>query len=319
MDKKLKVLVTGATGFVGRYLVTFLESTGYDVRCAVRNRTTAVAYSSRDVAVIGEINDKTDWRTALSDVDVVIHLAGRAHVMNEKSADAESLYDAVNVNGTANLLDQLQGTKVKRLIYLSSVKVNGERTKPGERFTEESKCNPEDIYGRSKLKAEQAIWAKRAEAKIEYVVIRPPLVYGPNVKGNLATLVNVLRKGVPVPLGMVNNKRSLVSLQNLSRFIEVCIRHPDAANQVFFISDDEDVSTTYLVEQIGKALDKSIHNFPVPVAALRALGVLVGRGGAVDRLTGTLQVDISKGKKLLGWAPAISLGKGLELMIREQV
>ena len=262
--------------------------------------------------MIGEINDATDWSRALVDVNAVIHLAARVHVMHDNAADPLAAFRVVNVEGTLNLARQAVAAMVKRFVFISSVKVNGEATLPGRLFTSDDMPSPRDPYGVSKMDAEQGLRQIAAETGMEVVIIRPPLVYGPGVKANFAALMRAVQRGWPLPLGAVHNQRSLVALSNLVDFILTCITHPRAANQTFLVSDGQDLSSSELVRGMAQAAGVPARLLPVPVWALQAGASLLGKGDVVQRLCGNLQVDISKARNLLGWVPPVSVEEGLK-------
>lgn len=237
--------------------------------------------------------------------------------MNENSSDPLAAFRAVNVEGTLNLARQAAGAGVGRFVYLSSVKVNGEKTDAGHPFTADDAVAPDDAYGQSKHEAEEALRALALETGIEVVIIRPPLVYGPGVKANFARLMHAVHRGLPLPLGAIDNRRSLVALENLVDLIVKCIEHPDAANQTFLVSDGEDLSTTQLLKKIGQALGKPSRLIPVPLVLLKLAGDLVGRGAAIQRLCGSLQVDIEKTRRCLDWTPPLSVDEGLKRVAEE--
>jgi nucleoside-diphosphate-sugar epimerase len=300
-------LVTGASGFVGQALVQQLARNNIPVRSAFR---ASDGVSGSSIAV-GDIGPDTHWAPALEGCDRVVHLAARVHVMNDKAIDQLTEFRRINVDGTLNLALQAAAAGVRRFVYLSSVKVNGEGTSPGRAFTEADAPNPQDAYGQSKHEAEQGLRQLSADTGMEVVIIRPPLVYGPGVKANFAALMRAVQRGWPLPLGAVHNQRSLVALDNLVDFIVTCITHPQAANQTFLISDGQDLSTTELVRGMAQAAGVPARLLPVPVWALQAGASLLGKGDAVQRLCGNLQVDISKARSLLGWVPPVSVEEGL--------
>jgi len=241
----MRITLTGATGFVGQAVLTELLSLQHTVNVVSREQSTNQSESKSVIeTAVGEIGSGTDWSDAVANVDCVVHCAARAHVMNETNADAIAAYRAVNVEGTRKLAEQAADAGVSRLIYLSSIKVNGEQTISGSRFCSGDVAFPEDDYGISKWGAEQALYEVSARTGLEFVIIRPPLVYGPEVKGNFLSLLSWLNKGIPLPLGAVHNQRSLVGIDNLVDLIITCIAHPAAANQTFLVSDDEDLSHT---------------------------------------------------------------------------
>lgn len=247
----------------------------------------------------------------LSSVDCVIHAAARVHVMHDTEEDPLAAFRDLNVTGTMNLARQAADAGVKRFVFISSIKVNGELTSSGRPFTETDVPNPQDAYAQSKHEAEQGLRQLSAETRMEVVIIRPPLVYGPSVKANFGALKRAVQLGWPLPLGAVNNQRSLVALDNLVDFIVTCIIHPKAANQTFLVSDGQDLSTTELVRGMAQAAGVPARLLPVPVWALQAGASLLGKYDSVQRLCGNLQVDIFKARSLLGWLPPVSVEKGL--------
>lgn len=307
-------LISGASGFVGGAVCAELAQRHYSVRGVVRNlfRSGSEQYELIEIDGVGS---ETNWSYALNDVSVVVHLAARVHVMHDTEIDPLTAFRAVNVEGTLNLARQAAAAGVKRFVFISSVKVNGERTEPGRAFTETDAPNPQDAYGLSKHEAEQGLRQLAADTRMEVVIIRPPLVYGPGVKANFAALMRAVRRGWPLPLAAVHNQRSLVALDNLVDFIVTCITHPQAANQTFLVSDGQDMSTTELVRGMARAAGVPARLLPVPVWALQAGASLLGKGDAVQRLCGNLQVDISKAQRLLGWVPPVSVDEGLRLAV----
>jgi len=253
------------------------------------------------------------WRAALAGVRVVVHLAARVHIMDESVKDPLSEFRRVNVDGTLNLARQAAAAGVKRFVFLSSVKVNGEATQPGYPFTEQDPPAPQDPYGISKHEAEEGLRKLAADTDMAVTIIRPPLVYGLGVKANFQSMLRWVNMGIPFPLGALNNRRSLVGLANLVDFILTCIDHPAAANQVFLVADGEDLSTTELLRRVGMALGKPARLIPVPTGILQLGAALLGKRAMVQRLCGSLQVDISKARELLGWSPPVSVDEGLRL------
>jgi nucleoside-diphosphate-sugar epimerase len=251
------------------------------------------------------------WREALVGITTVVHLAARVHIMDDTAVDPLAAFRAVNVDGTLNLARQAAVAGVKRFVFVSSVKVNGEFTHVGQAFTEENAPNPQDAYGQSKHEAELGLRQIAADTDMEVVIIRPPLVYGHGVKANFAALMRAVQRGWPLPLGAVHNRRSLVALDNLVDFIVTCITLPQAANQTFLVSDGHDLSTNELVRGLARAAGMPARLLPVPVWALQAAATLLGKGDAVQRLCGNLQVDIAKARTLLGWVPPVSVDEGL--------
>ena len=310
-----RLLITGAAGFVGHAVCQQAVCHGFSVNGALRRR--GEVSKSVKPCVVGEINGSTDWDCVLRDVSSVIHLAARVHVMHDTAADPLTAFRAVNVDGTLNLARQSAAAGVKRFVFVSSVKVNGESTQPGQAFAEADTANPQDAYGQSKHEAEHGLRQLSADTGMEVVIIRPPLVYGPGVKANFAALMRAVQRGWPLPLGAVHNQRSLVALDNLVDFIITCTTHPRAANQTFLVSDGQDLSTTELVRGMAQAAGVPARLLPVPVWALQAGASLLGKGAAVQRLCGNLQVDISKARSLLGWVPPVPVQEGLRRAMAE--
>lgn len=305
----MRCLVTGANGFVGQYLCAELLRQGQSVRAAVRSASPPIG--NIEVSAVGTIDGKANWTDALRGIDVVIHLAARVHVMKDISADPLAEFLKVNLHGTANLAQQAAHAGVKRLVYASSIKVNGERTGEIAPFTELNKPNPQDPYAVSKWQAEQALQRIAQETGLEIVIVRPPLVYGPGVKGNFISLLAAIDRGVPLPLASANNARSLVYVGNLVDALIACATHPAAAGQTYLVSDGEDVSTAVLVEKIARALGRSSRLFNFPPALLRAVATLAGRSEQVDRLFGSLRISNEKICGELSWSPPYTLEQGL--------
>ncbi len=307
---KQRVLVTGASGFVGRVLIQTLLDNDYNVIAAVRSET--VTYPDEvELLRYSDISDN-DWGVKLSSVDIIIHAAARVHVMDEYSTDPLTAFREVNVTGTLNLAKQAALSDVKRFIFISSVKVNGEMTLKGKPFEPTDDFIPSDPYGLSKYEAEQGLLKLAKQTEMEVVIIRPPLVYGLGVKANFAAMINLIKKGLPMPFGAINNQRSLVSLDNLVNFIIHCIDHPKAANEIFLISDGEDVSTTELIKKVAKAFDKKAWLLHIPVSWMTFIAKLVGKTDVTERLFGSLQVDSSKARDLLGWKPVVTMDEQLK-------
>lgn len=310
MNDQKTVLITGSTGFVGAALVKQLASLmTCQVRALVRSKGVVFAESVTPVYVGSDY--LTSGNVPLSGVDVLIHCAARVHVMSDASSDPLSEYRKINVAGTLNLAKQAAQSGVKRFIFISSIKVNGEETQVGTPFTPEDIPAPSDPYGVSKMEAEQQLMSLGKEIGMEIVVIRPVLVYGPGVKANFRSMMSWLNKGWPLPLGAIRNQRSFVALENLIDLIITCIEHPGAANQVFLASDGYDMSTTQLLKQLGEALGRPARLIPVPVSILVRAASLLGRRSAAQRLCGSLQVDIRKSRDLLGWSPPSTVENAL--------
>ena len=298
-------MISGAAGFIGRPLCAELFRQGQAVVATVRSNNLPI--DDVENLTISTIDCDTDWAKALVGVNVVIHLAARTHVLKDIESDPLAEFRKINVEGTLNLARQSAKAGVRRFIYISSIKVNGENTVPGKSFTAEDRPAPIGPYALSKHEAEDGLCRIASKNDMEVVIIRPTLVYGPGVKANFLTMMNWLNRGIPLPLGAINNKRSLVSLDNLLNLIITCIEHPGAANQTFLVSDDEDLSTTDLLERMAVALGKSARLFKVPIHLLEAGAGWLGINTVYQRLCDSLQVDISKTRALLGWAPPMSV------------
>ena len=312
------VWLTGATGFVGQALCTrLLQQPRTQVWAAVRALPQVPLPDGITPVVVGDVAQAAMPWPGLEGTSVVVHLAARAHVMHEKLADPLAEYRRVNVQGTENLARQAAQAGVRRLVFISSVKVNGEATPQGQPFTPADTPAPQDAYGLSKHEAEQALWQVARDTGMEVVIIRPPLVYGPGVKGNFARMVQWVRQGVPLPLGAVHNRRSLVALDNLVDFMALCAspeRSPQAANQTFLVSDGDDVSTTELLRRVAHAYGVPARLLPVPAGLMRGAARLLGKAAVADRLFGSLQVDASKAHTLLGWTPPVTMQAQLRKM-----
>jgi nucleoside-diphosphate-sugar epimerase len=309
-----KVLITGINGFVGRGLAAALQGGDHLVKGTIRSveRNKGLVESVARIFVSGEIDERTDWSEALDGIDVVVHLAARVHVMDDLADDSLTEFRKVNTAGTLNLARQAATAGVKRFIFISSIKVNGELTTLSHPFRPDDPFIPDDPYGVSKYEAEQGLLAIAEETGLEVVIIRPPLVYGPGVKANFRLLMKWVKRGVPLPLGAVNNKRSFVALDNLVSFIILCMDHPRAANEVFLISDGEDVSTTELLQKMARAFRKRSLLLPVPVDLMTFVAGLPGKRDVADRLFGSLQVDSSKARDLLDWKPVVSMDEAMK-------
>jgi nucleoside-diphosphate-sugar epimerase len=306
-----RVLVTGGQGLVGRALATRVLAQGLKVRVSTRRKPTTTDLRLEYFQTT-DMSFTTDWLSALHEVDVVVHCAARVHVMHDTEADPLATFRSVNLEGTLSLARQAADAGVKRFVFISSVKVNGEATQLGSAFAADDAPAPLDAYGVSKMEAEQGLRDLAARTGMEVVIIRPPLVYGPGVKANFAAMMRWLQRGVPLPLGAVHNQRSLVALDNLVDLIVTCLMHPAAANQTFLVSDGEDVSTTELLRRMGRAMGHPARLVPVPAGLLKLAATMLGKRDMVQRLCGSLQVDIEKTRRLLDWTPPLSLDQGLK-------
>jgi len=301
----MKVLVTGANGLVGNALCELLEQTGIAVLRVVRLST-----KPSDIA-LGDVSEHTDWSRVLApDIDVVVHLAAQVPSLNEGTEEGSDRYSQVNTRGTANLIKQCGGHGVKRFIFVSTSKVLGEgKTEP---YRETDLPAPADAYASSKWEAEQLIWQIANETGIEAVVLRPPLVYGPGVKGNFLSLMQAIDKRRPLPVGGIYNQRSLLYLGNLVDAIRLCLDHPQAAGKTFMVSDGDDVSTPELVRRIAASLKRRPFLLPVPTWCIRLAGLMLRKEAAVERLVGSLCLDISSVQEVLGWTPPYTMQMGLK-------
>ncbi len=309
----MRIAVTGANGFVGHALVRELAANNHQVLAYVRQPGDFARIDGVATVAAPELGQYSDWqfRNELG-IDVLVHLAARVHVMQDTSADPLSEFRKVNVSGTVNLARQAAEAGVKRFIFLSSIKVNGEFTVSGRTFSASDEPAPSDPYGISKLEAENELRQISNQTGIEVVIIRPPLVYGPGVKANFQSMMRWLARGVPLPMaGATENRRSLVALDNLVDLIVTCLQHPAAANQTFLVSDGEDLSTVQLLKRMGVAMGHPAHLFYLPPALLKLGEAVLNKPGTYQRLYGSLQLDIAKTRQLLGWIPPVSLDEGL--------
>lgn len=317
MNSIPQLLVTGASGFIGKALTIEAKKRGLNVRAATRS--CSVYPDEIECIGVGEINGTTDWRNALQGCDVVIHLAARAHIVDESSHNSLINFRNVNVAGTLNFARQAADEGVKRFIFISSIGVNGAETFTTP-FGVLDEPAPHSMYALSKYEAELGLQVLASETRIEVVVIRPPLVYGPDAPGNFGVLVRWLKRGLPLPLGAITqNRRSLVALDNLVDLILTCAQHPMAANQTFLVSDGEDLSTTELLKRIGNAMKQPARLLPVPAGLLALAANSLGKKRISQSLLGSLQVDISNTRKTLNWEPPITVDDGLRRAVMERI
>lgn len=303
------ILVTGSNGFVGTHLCRALGERGMPFRAAVRQ-----SRRPGDVAV-GDLTPDTDWQAALFGCTAVIHLAARVHIMSDTEADPLRAYRRVNVDASLNLARQAVEAGVRRFVFVSSVKVNGEG-RESQPYTATEAPAPQDPYGQSKLEAETALLAFGAQSGLEVVIVRPPLVYGAGVKANFLSLVKLVRRGFPLPFASARGKRSMVNIDNLVDLLILCTSHPQASGRVFMVSDGYDVTVGELAQEIAQAQGKRLLLLPFPPALMRGAAAMVGASGVVDRLLGSLQVDIAETRERLGWEPKVSLSEGIRKTIQ---
>ncbi|WP_282349692.1 SDR family oxidoreductase [Pseudomonas sp. PS01301] len=313
------VLITGASGFVGAAVAARLVQLGCpNTRAAVRRAYTQLPLGVEG-CVVPTLADDTDWTSALAGIDSVVHAAARVHVMRESATDPLDAFRRVNVEGTLNLARQAAQAGVRRFVFISSIKVNGEVTEPGRPFRADDEPAPQDAYGVSKLEAEVGLRALAETTGMEVVIIRPVLVYGPGVRANFQALMSLVNKGVPLPLGRTSNRRSLVALDNLVDLVCTCLEHPAAAHQTFLVSDGEAVSTAGLVRAMATALGKKPRLLDVPLPWMSRVAQAVGQGAVTQRLFESLEVDIDKNRQLLGWEPSTRMADALLATARPYV
>lgn len=304
------ILVTGAAGFLGSSLVRRLHGDGYRLSASTRCPSAGFPLDVR-AHVVDVANPDVSWEVALDGIDVVVHCAARVHIMEDNSTDPLCEFRKINVEATLKLARDASRLGVQRFVFISSIKVNGEGTPTGIPYTADDTPQPTDAYGISKMEAEKGLLELASTVDMDIVIIRPVLVYGPGVKANFLSVMRILAKGIPLPLGSVHNRRSLVALENLCDLVCVCIEHPSAANQIFLVSDGEDLSTTMLLRRLARALGVSACLLPIPTWVLKIGATLIGKSGVSQRLCGSLQVDINKTCSLLGWRPPMSVDDAL--------
>ncbi|MDQ5767552.1 UDP-glucose 4-epimerase family protein [Thiothrix subterranea] len=306
----MQLLITGSSGFIGSSLLLSLKSTRtYSITTVIRNKKNQDGVEDRSI-VMNTIDQDSDWSETLFGINTVIHLAARAHILNDQVSNPLAAFRETNTYATLNLAQQAANAGVRRFIFISSIGVNGNQThtKP---FAADDLPTPAEPYAISKHEAEIGLRQIAAETGMEVVIIRPPLVYGANAPGNFGQLIKTVARGIPLPLGSIHNQRSLVALPNLIDLITTCIDHPAAANQTFLVSDGEDLSTTELLQRLSRALGKPARLLPIPQSWLETALTLVGKRAIAQRLCGNLQVDISKTRDLLGWTPPVSVDEAL--------
>jgi nucleoside-diphosphate-sugar epimerase len=310
-----RVLVTGADGFVGKVVCRRLIESGYTPRAGLWNvklwpALQAAMPGLSEFAILGDLGTNPNLHPALANVSAVVHLAARVHVMHNNAAHPLGEYRRINVDGTKAVALAAVEQGIRRMIFVSTAKVNGESTYSNG-FSEDDPPNPQDPYAVSKWEAEEALRSVAATTGLEVVIIRPPLVYGPGVRANFLALMKLVHRGIPLPLPDTNNTRSLLGVENLADFLLHCVGHPGSGNETFMVSDGEDISTRELVARLARALGRTARFLPVPAAAVRLAGKLVGRETAVCRLLGSLAISSDKARQRLGWKPPLTLDSGL--------
>ena len=310
----MHVLLTGSTGFVGKALMSTLRTKRHEISAPMRAQSESSA--SLNSFLVGDINAATNWSTVLQGADAVVHLAARVHVMRDTADNPLKEFRSVNTEGTLNLARQAAAAGIRRFIFLSTIGVNGNSTSHGKIFTETSASLPHDPYSVSKHEAEVGLRAISKSTGMKIVIIRPTLVHGNKAPGNFGKLTRLVAKGLPLPLASIDNRRSLVGIDNLVDFIITCLEHPAAANETFLVSDGEDLSTPDLIRRMARAMDRSARLLAVPKSVLMAAAAMLGKRDMAQRLCGSLQVDISKARALLGWNPPVSVDEGLRRAVK---
>jgi len=322
-----KILITGANGFIGNSLYKTLLKAGRSCIGTVRSTNLDSSNVNIEYIIVDNIEFSTNWKIALKGVDCVIHCAGRAHIMKKIDANEKKIFNSVNVDGTKQLAEQAAESGVKRLVFLSSIKVNGEVTQDKENYRSTKNLdkkifryndapNPKDTYAKSKLDAEKVLWKASNELGLEIVIARLPLVYGFGVKGNLARLIKLVKSGVFLPLNLIQNQRSMIGIDNLVDFLICCADHPKAAGKTFLVSDGEDLSTPKLINYLAISMGRRARLFPFPIFLLKFLSSIFGRREQINRLIGSLRIDNSYTKEILNWTPPISVEEGIRRMVQ---
>ena len=322
-----KILITGSSGFIGKSLSKYLSELDKIVCGTIRSDISFLPNTKIKYVSVGDISNKLNWKDILNDVDCIIHCAGKTHTMKASANDLLEIYRSVNVDGTKQLAEQAAEAQVKRLIFLSSIKVNGESTKNYHInkflndqkkgvFTHKDLANPKDLYAKSKLEAEKILWDISTRTGLEIVIVRLPLVYGYGAKGNLTRLVKLVKSGIPMPFSNVNNQRSMIGIDNLVDLLNRCIDNPNASGKTFLASDGKDLSTPELVRLISSSIGIKANLFPFPISMLKFLGSVFGKSEEINRLVGSLRIDNSYTKEILNWTPPISVEEGIRRMVQ---
>tara|TARA_B110000967_G_scaffold209492_1_gene265914 strand:+ start:1350 stop:2297 length:948 start_codon:yes stop_codon:yes gene_type:complete len=313
-----KILVTGALGFIGQSLCKTLSKSGKSVRGIIRSQNSFSKNPDIEYVSVGDIVHKKDWKNMLVDIDCIIHCAGRAHIMSETKSDTLKIYRSVNVDVTKRLAEQAAAAGVRRLIFLSSIGVLGLDTNNRKSFLQSDEINPIENYAISKYEAEQALLQISDKTAIETIIIRSPLVYGPSAPGNLARLIKLVSSNIPLPFSRINNKRSMVGIDNLVDLLIRCIDHPDSAGKTFLISDGEDLSTPDLINHIASSMGHKAYLFPVPMFLLKFVSRILGKQREIDRLVGSLKIDSNYTRETLNWMPPVSVTEGIRRMVQDK-
>tara|TARA_B100000795_G_scaffold217015_1_gene170991 strand:- start:3216 stop:4163 length:948 start_codon:yes stop_codon:yes gene_type:complete len=313
-----KILVTGALGFIGQSLCKTLSKSGKSVRGIVRSQNSFSKNPDIEYVSVGDIVHKKDWKNILVDIDCIIHCAGRAHIMSETKSDTLKIYRSVNVDVTKRLAEQAAAAGVRRLIFLSSIGVLGLDTNNRKSFLQSDEINPIENYAISKYEAEQALLQISDKTAIETIIIRSPLVYGPSAPGNLARLIKLVSSNIPLPFSRINNKRSMVGIDNLVDLLIRCIDHPNSAGKTFLISDGEDLSTPDLINHIASSMGHKAYLFPVPMFLLKFVSRILGKQREIDRLVGSLKIDSNYTRETLNWMPPVSVTEGIRRMVQDK-
>lgn len=310
-----RILVTGASGFIGQSLCKTLSETGKSVLAIVRNLNYKLLYENIEHVKVEDINYQTNWKEIIKDVDCIIHCAGIAHINYKPKKNSLNLYHSINIDGTKQLAEQAASLGVRRLIFLSSIGVNGLNTK--KYFSNTDAPNPTEEYAMSKYEAEKVLIDVSKNTKLEVVIIRSPLVYGKSSPGNIKRLIKLINLGVPLPLDKIQNKRSFIGIDNLVDLLIKCIDHPKAMGKTFLASDNEDLSTTELIKLIASSMKKKVRLFYVPLFLLKFFGTLINKRKEINKLVGSLRIDNSYTKETLDWKPIVSVEEGIKRMVQE--
>ena len=311
-----KILVTGANGFIGQSICEALFKANRLFAGTIRSKGFKSSNDNIEYILVDDIGNSTNWKIALKGVDCIIHCAGRAHILKKIDANEKKILNSVNVDVTKQLAKQAAELGVKRLVFLSSIKVNGEVTQEKETFRYNDAPNPKDAYAKSKLEAEKVLWKVSSELGLEIVIVRLPLVYGFDVRGNLARLIKLVKSNIFLPLSLVKNRRSMIGIDNLVDLLNHCIDNPNASGKTFLASDGQDLSTPEIIKFIASSMRKKANLFPFPISMLKFLGSVFGRSEEINRLVGSLRIDNSYTKEILNWTPPVSVEEGIRRMVQ---